>query len=180
MDTIRFVEQCLRQVHQRLLASLQGLEPQALVWRPAPQANCIAEIVYHVVRAEDRMSGPRAGLGPELWERDRWFERFGYPREQPMGTDYRLLRVQGLPAPALADLLEYKEAVHRSTLDRLRTLSPADFDQVPDPAQPERTVGAYFRHQITHQNNHHGQVDYIRGLMQTGWDLPPGTGMAQP
>lgn len=32
---------------------------------------------------------------------------------------------------------------------------------------------------ITHKNNHHGQIDYIRGLLQSDWDLPPGTGMAQ-
>lgn len=180
MDTTRFVEQCLRQVHERLLGSLQGLASHGLVWRPAPHANCIAEIVWHVVRAEDRTAGPRTGLGPEVWDRDRWFERFGYPQEQPMSTDYQLLRVLGLPAPPLADLLAYMEAVHRSTLDRLRALAPGDLDRVPDSAHPQRTIATHFRHQITHQNNHHGQVDYIRGLMQPGWDLLPGTGMIQP
>ncbi len=97
-----------------------------------------------------------------------------------MASDYQLFRGPATPVPRLEDLLDYKEAVHRATLDKLGRLSPADFDRVPDPAQPRRTVGTYFRHQITHQNNHHGQVDYIRGLMQPAWDLPPGTGMVQP
>jgi uncharacterized damage-inducible protein DinB len=180
MDTARFVEQCLNQVHERLLKSVQGLGSQELRWRPSPHANCIAEILWHLVRTEDRMLGPRIGLGPELWQREAWFRRFGYPGEQPQSSDYELFRTMGLPVPSLPDLLEYKEAVHRHTLDKLRGLSSGDFDRVPDPAQPQRTVATYFRHQITHQNNHHGQVDYIRGLMQPGWDLPPGTGMVQP
>jgi len=179
MDTARFITQCLTQVHERLVKSVQGLGPADLVWRPAPRANCIAEILWHLVRAEDRMLGPRIGLGPERWERDAWFERFGYPREQPTGTDHRLLTELHLPAPRLEDLLAYKAAVHRDTLDKLARLGPADLDRVPDPAQPERTVATYFRHQITHQNNHHGQIDYLRGLIQPGWDLPPGTGMTQ-
>ena len=179
MDTARFVAQCLGQVHERMLKSLHGLGKSELVWRPAPHANCIAEIVWHVVRVADRLAGPRVGLGPELWERDRWFERLGYPREQPPATDYQLFSRLSLPVPTLEDLLAYKQAVHLDTLEKLRRLSPDDFDRAPDPAQPERTVATYFRHQITHQNNHHGQVDYIRGMMQPGWDLPPGTGLVQ-
>ncbi len=31
--------------------------------------------------------------------------------------------------------------------------------------------------EFTHKNNHHGQIDYIRGLQDEVWDLPPGTGM---
>lgn len=30
---------------------------------------------------------------------------------------------------------------------------------------------------ITHKNNYHGQIDYIRGLQDEVWDLPAGTGM---
>jgi DinB family protein len=179
MDTARFVAQCLGQVHERMLKSLHGLGKSELVWRPAPHANCIAEIVWHAVRVADRLAGPRVGLGLELWERDRWFERLGYPREQPPAIDYQLFSRLSLPVPSLEDLLAYKQAVHLDTLDKLRRLSPDDFDRAPDPAQPERTVATYFRHQVTHQNNHHGQVDYIRGLMQPGWDLPPGTGLVQ-
>ena len=97
-----------------------------------------------------------------------------------MATDYELFREGGLPAGWLDALLAYKEALHRDTLAKLEGLSSADLLRVPDPAQPTRTVLTYFRHQITHQNNHHGQVDYIRGLMEPTWDLPPGTGIVQP
>ncbi len=56
MDVLKFVEQCLNETYERLIKSLQGLSPEELVWRPAPHANCIAEIVWHVARGEDSMS----------------------------------------------------------------------------------------------------------------------------
>ena len=36
------------------------------------------------------------------------------------------------------------------------------------------------RHLITHKNNHHGQIDFLRGLQDPNWDLPAGTGMTLP
>ena len=180
MDTVKFVEQCLNESYERLVKSLQGLSPEDLVWRPAPHANCIAEIVLHVAHGEDRMVRSGAGLGHELWESQRWYERFDYPREQPRGTEFQILRTLDLPLPRLEDLLAYMQALHQDTLEKLHNLSRDDFDHIPHPTRPERSIGSYFRHLIVHTNNHHGQVDYIRGLMQPDWDLTPGTGIVQP
>ena len=44
------------------------------------------------------------------------------------------------------------------------------------PASRARRSGGALRHMIVHQNNHHGQVDYLRGLQEEDWDLPRGTG----
>ena len=180
MDTMKFVEQSLNESYERLVKSLQGLSLDELGWRPAPHANCIVEIVWHVARSEDRMVRSLTELGPELWESQRWYHRFSYPREQPLTTDFQILRVLKLPPPQLEDLLVYIGALHHDTLDKLHSLSPDDLDRVPDPSYPERTIASYFRHLVVHTNNHHGQIDYIRGLMQLGWDLPPGTGIVQP
>jgi len=40
-------------------------------------------------------------------------------------------------------------------------------------------VATQLRHMITHKNNHHGQVDFIRGLRYPEWDHTPGTGIVQ-
>jgi DinB superfamily len=95
------------------------------------------------------------------------------------GEAYQVLKDHGAQPPRLDDIKAYLEAVHRDTLERLRGLSPADLDGVPDPRQPERNVATYFRHTITHTNNHHGQTDFIRGLRHPEWDLTPGTGIVQ-
>ena len=179
MDLITFIEQCLKEVHERLMKSMQGLSEDAFVWRPAPHANSIAEIAFHLARAEDRMVGSRAGMGPELWESQNWYERFGYPRDQPRRNDFQMMRELGLPAPKLEDLLAYIKALHEDTLNKLHALSADDLDRAPNPSHPEYTIALYFRHLIVHTNNHHGQLDYIRGLFEENWDLPPGTGIVQ-
>jgi len=73
MDTSKFIEQCLNQVYERLTKSLEVLTAEGLVWRPAPHANCIAEILWHMVRSEDRMIRSRIGLGPEVWESRQYY-----------------------------------------------------------------------------------------------------------
>ena len=34
-------------------------------------------------------------------------------------------------------------------------------------------MGGSLRHVIVHKNNHHGQIDYLRGLLEEDWDLTP-------
>ena len=85
-----------------------------------------------------------------------------------------------LSIPALDVLTGYVKATHQQTLDFLTALKPGDLDATPNPSEPERTVADVLRHMITHKNNHHGQIDYIRGLQEETWDLPPGTGAVLP
>ena len=84
-----------------------------------------------------------------------------------------------MPIPSPDILTAYLDDVHRSTMRFLESLTLDDLDVAPVSGQPERTMAALLRHQITHKNNHHGQVDYIRGLQEADWDLPPGTGVVQ-
>ncbi len=102
--------------------SLDGLTEADGTWRPAPHANTILEIAWHVARVDDRLGRRAPGLGPELWESRGWSERLGATKD----------------------------------------IRPT-----------------HFRHMITHKNNHHGQIDFIRGLRHPEWNLPPGTGIVQ-
>ena len=180
MATAKFIEQCLNQVYERLSKSMEGLTDEEMVWRPAPHANCILEILWHMIRSEDRMIRSSIGMESEVWEKRQYYKVFGLPKEHSRSDDYKILKESNLPSPTLKDLLSYRSDVHKDTLARLQGLSADDFDRVPNAEQPLRTIASYFRHLITHNNNHHGQIDFIRGLMQQGWDLPPGTGTIQP
>ncbi len=74
----------------------------------------------------------------------------------------------------------YAEAVQQRTARHVLKLTPEDLDRTPDQAHPEQTVAGSLRHLITHKNNHHGQIDYLRGLQEEAWDLPRGTGVVLP
>lgn len=179
MDAVTFIRHALTQAHERLIETLAGVSDDDAVWRPAPTANAILEIAWHVARADDRLGRRRTGLGPELWDAQGWRQRLGFTLDVPRGDSYQFLKRPDLTPPALADVVAYLTAVHEDTLSRLRALSATDLDRVPDPAQPDHQISTYLRHMITHKNNHHGQIDFIRGLRHPGWDLTPGTGLVQ-
>lgn len=177
MDSIKFIQHSLNQVYERLQASCQGLTREQMLWRPAPGANHIGFILWHLGRANDSMM-QRATKGSQVWEEEGWYKRFGYPQEG-MGTGFGEEQIDALPLPQPEELLAYLTRVHQELLKRVQSMTPEHLDRPMDPAQPDRTVGMMLRHIITHSNNHHGQVDYIRGLEEQGWNLTPGLGMMQ-
>ena len=177
MDTVGFISQSLHQVQIRLEASCEGLTQEQVLWRPLPHSNSIGFILWHVARAEDNRTASLLGKA-SLWESQGWYKRFGQPVDAPDPGDRAGLRA--ISIPALEVLTGYAEAAYRQTQEFLSSVTDDDLESVPDPSQPERTLGALLRHVVTHKNNHHGQIDYIRGLQDADWDLPQGTGVDLP
>ena len=178
MDAVAFISDCLAQVHLRLLATCEGLSTEQLHWRPAPTANNIGFILWHLSRNEDARVTETGKLGEDVWATGSWHARFGQPVSAPDPGDRMGLRA--LAIPSLEVLMGYADAVHQRSAKYVSGLTPEGLDQAPDPARPEYTVSGSLRHLITHKNNHHGQIDYLRGLQDEGWDLPRGTGMVLP
>ena len=173
MDTVSFISQSLRQVNLRLLATCEGLTEEQVLWRPAPYANNIGFILWHMARAEDHLIS-QLGNGHSLWASEGWYGKFHQPIGAPDPGDK--MGLQSLPIPELEVLTAYARSIHRQTETFLSTLAIEELDEHPFSDQPERTPASSLRHLITHKNNHHGQIDYIRGLQDENWDLPPGTG----
>ena len=178
MDAISFISDTLRQVQLRLLATCHGLTQDQVLWRPASHANNIGFILWHLTRGEDTIISDLDSGQPVLWESGGWHEKFGQPAEAPDPGDR--MGLQSLPIPDLEVLLGYSKAVHGKSQSFLASFPSERLDEAHDPTRPQRTVAASVRHLITHNNNHHGQIDYIRGLQDQNWDLPPGTGIVLP
>ena len=121
MDTITFIRDSLDQVQLRLMGTCDGLTQEQVVWRPAPYANNIGFILWHVARGEDRLIGELSGGGADLWESEGWYQRFGQPVEMPDPGDRMGLRA--LAIPSLETLLGYLGAAHQKTSGYLATLS---------------------------------------------------------
>ena len=141
-------------------------------------ANNIGFILWHMARNEDDLTSHLCGKQSSLWVAEGWYKRFDQPVDAPDPGDRMGLRA--LSIPPLHILVGYLKAAHQQTHEFLSTLTPDALDIAPDPPQPERTVAVSLRHLITHKNNHHGQIDYIQGLQDESWDLPPGTGTVLP
>ena len=177
MNTVEFIRQSLGQVHYRLTLTCGQVTPEQVLWRPAPHANNIGFILWHVARAQDNLASRLAGA-TSLWESKLWYVQFGQPKDALDPGDR--MGLQALPLPDLGTLTAYLNAAHQRLVHVVLAQTSASLDAVPNASRPLETVAALLRHQITHQNNHHGQIDFIRGLQDTAWDLPPGTGMVMP
>jgi uncharacterized damage-inducible protein DinB len=174
MSTVEFITDCLAGVQIRLLGSCNGVTRQQLLWRPAPHANNIGFVLWHVARGED-VTGSRLFGETPLWVSEKWHERFEQPADAPDPGDTLGLRAVNIPEMDV--LTGYLGAVHERTLKYLRRLPEDGLQEVPDPSRPGRTMAASLRHLITHKNHHQGQIDFIRGLQDDVWDLPAGTGV---
>ena len=174
MKLNEFVEQCLEDYRRRVYAATAPLSEDEMHWRPDAESNSIAFLIWHAARVEDRLAQRFARGEPEVWLRDGWHARMGIP-EGDTGVNYTLEQVDAFPAVSRDTLVEYFDAIREETLPYVRALTAADFDLVPDRTPfPEfaasaryfrgRSVGGIFRQLIGEQDQHLGQIAFIRGL----------------
>jgi uncharacterized damage-inducible protein DinB len=177
MTIMAFIEQTLEESKRRLYRTLRDLRPAELTWQPGPEANPIGFLVWHMARVEDRWLARFAhGNHTELWIRDGWAQRLGLP-ESDTGVGYTAEQVAVFAMPPLDQVQAYFDAVRQHLLAYLRQLEPGDLEVAPGRSPfPEIgslpadfTIGRMFRQLIGEDNQHLGQVSYIRGL-QRGLD----------
>lgn len=179
MELTTFIEQNLDECKRRLYRTLQGLTPEELAWRPGPEANSIGFMLWHVARVEDRWLHRYAYDTTEIWERDGWYARCGLPVSDT-GVGYTSAQIASFPHPDLATLQAYFDAVRQALVAYLHGLTPEALDvhphripfpevsggrQLPD----DFTITRMFRQLIGEENQHFGQIAYLRGL-QRGLD----------
>jgi len=170
MGAVKFISDCLAEVHLRLMAICGNLTNDELLWPPAPTSNNIGFIVWHLARGEDARIADTGKLDENIWATELRYNRFGQPITAPDPGDRMGLRALAIPSSEM--LVGYAESARRRTLKYPSGLSDSGLDQAPDPDRPDLAVASSLRHLATHKNNHHGQIDYLRGLQDEAWDLP--------
>jgi len=171
-----FIGQSLAQAQLRLAATLDGLSDAESRWRPGPEANSIGFMLWHVSRVEDGLSSGESAQ-VSLWE-SAWHARCGHPVETPAVLRDRESALD-LEIPDLALLRAYQQEAAERAGEFAGGLQDTDLDR-PSTSWQGMRLADVLRHLATHKNNHHGQIDFLRGLQQDAWDLPPGTGVQLP
>jgi uncharacterized damage-inducible protein DinB len=144
---------------------VQGLDEDALRFRPAGGANPIAWLVWHLTRIQDDHVADAAG-SEQLWTSGGWVERFRLPfGVRATGYGQSAEEVGQVHAPA--ELLSgYQDAVHDSTVAYLRTLEDADYARIVDKRwNPPVTLGVRLVSVLNDATQHAGQAAYVRGLL---------------
>jgi hypothetical protein len=167
------VQELLRDTFTRLIEHVddltEGLTEDQASYRPNPNANSIAWLIWHSARVQDIQLAPIAGI-EQVWLDEGWVDRFGLdlPRNDT-GYGHGHDEVAKVRAPV--DLLAgYYHAVHKVTLEFVAGVTAEDLARVVDKNwDPPVTASARLVSIIDDCAQHLGQAAYLVGI------LPPST-----
>lgn len=155
-------------IREEVHAALDGLGPDELHHRPAPGANSVAWLVWHLTRVQDDHVAGAFGLD-QVWLSQGWEKRFGLdlPRHDT-GYGHSRTEVAKVRVESAGLLTGYYDAVHEQTLGALRSLAAKDLERVVDERwDPPVTLGVRLVSVLSDDLQHVGQAAYVRGLTQS-------------
>ncbi|WP_238422665.1 DUF664 domain-containing protein [Gordonia sp. 'Campus'] len=156
----------LGRVADNVHAVLDGVGHDVLNRAPAPGANTIAWLVWHLTRVQDSHIADVAGTD-EVWVTQGWAERFDLPfaaSEIGYGQSAEDAARVVVEDPAL--LRAYYDATHAVSVDYIAALSDSDLDRVIDDNwDPPVTLGVRLVSVVDDDAQHVGQAAYVRGLL---------------
>jgi Protein of unknown function (DUF664) len=165
MNVSELLIDSLDRAHEEVPPILEGLSVDDLAWRPDPEANSIAWLVWHLTRIEDDHVCDAAGT-EQAWTADGWADRFGLPfavGEHGYGHSPQQVAQVRVGAELLGG---YLAAVGSRTLAYAATLRPDDLERVVDTHwDPPVTLGVRLVSVVNEVNQHVGQAAYLRGLL---------------
>jgi hypothetical protein len=152
-------------IRQTGRAAVQDLDADALAARPAPDANPVGWLVWHLARVQDDHLADVAGL-EQVWTSGGYAERFALPFDTgDIGYGHTTDQVAAVRVEA-GLLADYLDAVTDQSLAYLRTLGEADLDDVVDERwDPPVTRGVRLVSVLSDDLQHAGQAAYVRGLL---------------
>jgi hypothetical protein len=141
-----------------------GLTDQIATYRPDPEANSIAWLIWHLTRIQDDHVADLAQV-EQMWP--EWRDKFGLPFGK-WATGYGQGPEEVAAVRASGELLgQYHSAVHQLTLRYLDGITPAELDRIVDTRwDPPVTAAVRLVSVIGDTAQHLGQAAYVRGLAE--------------
>ncbi|MCE7549669.1 mycothiol transferase [Streptomyces thermodiastaticus] len=155
-------------IREEVHAVLDGLGPDELHARPAPGANSIAWLVWHLTRVQDDHVADAFGLD-QVWLSQGWEKLFGLglPRHDT-GYGHGPAQVAKVRVASAGRLADYYDAVHDQTLTALRGLAARDLERIVDERwDPPVSLGVRLVSVLSDDLQHAGQAAYLRGLLSS-------------
>ncbi|SKC35488.1 mycothiol transferase [Krasilnikoviella flava] len=145
---------------------LRGATAERLAFRPDPEANTVAWLVWHLTRVQDDHVADVAGT-EQRWTAGGWAERFALPFDVA-DTGYGHTPEQVAAVRADAALLRgYLDDVHAATTEYLATVTAEDLERVVDTRwDPPVTLAVRLVSVAADDLQHVGQAAYVRGLAE--------------
>jgi len=146
--------------------AVDGLDAEQLREAPAPGANTIGWLVWHLARVQDHHVAELIGA-EQVWARGEWAPRCGLePDPSNTGYGHGPDEVRAVQPDGPDALLGYLDEVDARTKTMLDELGPDDLDRVVDRRwDPPVTLGVRLVSIADDCLQHVGQAAYVRGLL---------------
>jgi uncharacterized damage-inducible protein DinB len=147
--------------------AVEGLDAEQLHQAPAPGANTIGWLIWHLTRVQDHHVAELLEVD-QIWVADSvWAGRCGLaPDPSNTGYGHDPEGVRSVQPDGPDALLGYLAAVDTRTQAMLEGLGPADLDRVVDRRwNPPVTMGVRLVSVADDCLQHVGQAAYVRGLL---------------
>lgn len=153
-------------IHESVAGVLDGLNSGTLAWRPDPDANTVAWLVWHLTRIQDDHLADAFGRD-QIWEEEGWAERMALPFSLG-ATGYGQRSEEVAQVRVGADLLlGYHDAVHARTVELVSGVVADDLDRIVDRRwDPPVTLAVRLVSVIADDLEHLGQAAYVRGMAE--------------
>ncbi len=146
--------------------AIDGVDVARLTEPPAPDANTMAWLVWHLARVQDHHVSELLGE-EQVWLSGDWARRFGLePDPSNTGYGHSTIEVASVRPESADVLVEYLSVVDMRTREMLRGLSPGDLDRIVDRRwDPPVTLGVRLVSIADDCLQHVGQAAYVRGCL---------------
>lgn len=164
MDAQELLRDAFGRIEETFAEVADGLDAETLNARPAPGANSIAWLLWHLSRVQDDHLAELAGL-PQAWE--EWRERFGLALDPgDTGYGHSEEEVAAVRVDDVALLTGYHADVHALTARYVDRLDADDLDRVVDRRwDPPVTAAVRLVSVEGDCLQHLGQAAYVKGLL---------------
>lgn len=166
--------------HKLILALVDGLTDDQMLWRPTGYNNSIAFNLWHIARWSDNLIAevlkeyPDLALGlgdaTEIWEQDSLAEKWGLPAVlYPGGTGLSDDAVEGLKFPAKDEMVAYLRKTFSRTeefVEKLDARHPASEPVAEEALNKTLTeVRWHLYYYLMHHCRHLGMMEALKGLL---------------
>lgn len=172
MDVAEVYLELFGRIPPLVRTAVDGLDPDALTRAPAPGANPVGWLVWHLTRVQDHHMSELLDA-PQFWTQGDWAQRFGLtPDPWNLGFGHQPADIATVRPESAQALIEYHDAVYGRTRAFLEGLTPEALDEVVDENwDPPVTLGVRLVSVADDSLQHAGQAAYVRGLIDEGWHL---------
>jgi hypothetical protein len=146
--------------------AVDGLTADQLATAPAPGANTVGWLIWHLTRVQDHHVAELLETD-QIWETGEWAQNCGLePDPSNTGYGHGPDEVLCVRPKSPAALLDYLHVVDERTRGMLEGLSADDLDRVVDRRwDPPVTMGVRLVSIADDCMQHAGQAAYVRGIL---------------